>query len=52
MTHTAELIQSDDGHDVICPECGLVGSADERELAELVKRLHDQAFALTSEVAS
>ena len=46
MAHAAITRQKDDGFEVTCPDCGTVGSADEEELADLVARLHDRAFAM------
>lgn len=40
MAHAAITKEKNDGFEVIRPDCGTVGSADEEELADLVARLH------------
>lgn len=50
MAHAAKLIPVEDGFEVSCSECGAVGSADDEKTAELIRRLHDRAFALAASV--
>ena len=54
MAHAAITKEKDPGFgspafEVICPDCGPVGSADEEELADLVARLHAGLYEMVEE---
>lgn len=46
MAHAARITSNDTGFTVSCGGCGSFGSADDRDTAELLGRLHDRAERL------